>query len=112
MKADLVLRDGRVVTPLSVVRGGVAVRGEKIVAIGSNDDLPDAEETIDCGGKLIFPGVVDPHVHMGGGPPYDEICDTESVSALAGGVTTMIQYRRSPTTFAETFPPSSRSPTS
>ena len=105
MKADLVLRDGHVVAPLSVIRGGVAVRGSKIVAVGSDDDLPAASETIDCGGKLIFPGVVDPHVHMGGGAPYDEICDTESASALAGGVTTMIQYRRSPTTFAETFPP-------
>lgn len=104
MRADLVLKNGRVVTPASVTTGGVAVRDGVIVAIGADGDLPEADKVIDCGGNVIFPGVVDPHVHMGGGPPYDEICDTESTSALAGGVTTMIQYRRSPTTFAETFP--------
>lgn len=104
MRADLILKNGRVVTPSSVISGGVAVRDGVIIAVGSDDDLPAGEEVIDCRGNVIFPGVVDPHVHMGGGAPYDEICDTESGSALAGGVTTMIQYRRSPTTFAETFP--------
>jgi dihydropyrimidinase len=42
-------------------------------------------------------------VHLGGGAPYDRICDTESVSATAGGVTTVIQYRRSPSSFLATF---------
>lgn len=104
MRADLVLRNGRVVTPLSIINGGVAVRDGRIVMVGSDHDLPDADDVIDCGGKVVMPGVVDPHVHMGGGAPYDQICDTETVSAAAGGVTTMIQYRRSGTSFFETFP--------
>ena len=37
--------------------------GEKIVAIGKNLNY-DAEKVIDASGKLVFPGGIDPHVHL------------------------------------------------
>lgn len=101
MRADLVVTNGRVVTPGGVVDGGFAVRDGRFVAVGG--ELPDAETRIGAGGRLVLPGLVDPHVHLGGAFPYEQNCVTECVSAAVGGVTTLIQYRRSPTSFLETF---------
>ena len=105
MPADLVLRNGRLVTPAGIRQGGVAVRDGRITAVAADEDLPSASETIDCGGKVVIPGVVDPHVHLGGATPFDQNCVTECRSAAAGGVTTILQYRRSTPSFLESFPP-------
>jgi dihydroorotase-like cyclic amidohydrolase len=101
--ADLVVRNGRVVTPSGVIRGGFAVRDGRFASIGDDDALPDAHEQIDARGRLVLPGLVDPHVHLGGAFPYEQNCVTECESAAAGGVTTLLQYRRSATSFLETF---------
>ena len=102
-KSDLLIANARLVTPAGIVEGGAAVRDGKFVAIGSEDTLPDAETRVDARGRLVFPGLVDPHVHLGGAFPYEQNLVTECMSAAAGGVTTLLQYRRSPTTFLETF---------
>ncbi|MGH2377779.1 MAG: dihydroorotase [Candidatus Limnocylindria bacterium] len=112
--ADLILDNGRIVTPQGVVEGGFAVRDGRFVAVGR--ELPRAAERIDAGGRLVLPGLVDPHVHLGGAFPYEQNCLTECASAAAGGVTTLMQYRRSTRypegtrvleapSFLETFPP-------
>jgi len=64
---DLVLKNGVVVTPDKLIEGGVAVRGEKIVSIGEDKSLGVAHRTIDVEGKIIFPGMFDPHFHLGNG---------------------------------------------
>ena len=90
-KADLVIRNGWVVTPKVTFRGGVAIAEEKFVAIGSDDALPPAEEVIDAGGKHILPGVMDGHVHFREpGLTYKEDFGTGSAAAVCGGVTTVI----------------------
>jgi dihydroorotase-like cyclic amidohydrolase len=101
--ADLVVRNARLVTPGGVIRGGFAVRDGKFASVGVDDALPGAEQSIDARGRLVFPGLVDPHVHLGGAFPYEQNCVTECESAAAGGVTTLLQYRRSATSFLETF---------
>ena len=109
MKVDLLLRGGSVVTPAGVTEATVAVSGERISAIfAAGAELPEAAEIIDCTGKVVMPGLVDPHVHLGGGAPYDQICETESVSAAIGGATTLLQYRLSRTSFLDTFPDEKR----
>lgn len=105
MKADLVLDNARVVTETGVFDGAVVVEGETIAAITRPGAAVEATRIYDCEGKVVLPGLVDPHVHMGGGAPYEELCATESESAARGGVTTMLQYRRSMTSFLESFPP-------
>src|SRR5215207_8181351 len=100
---DTIVRNARLVTPTGIVQGGVAIRDGRIVAIGDDADLPPAHEAIDCGGKIVLPGLVDPHVHMGGQFPYEENCQTEGASAVAGGVTTILQYRLSRTSFLDDF---------
>jgi 5-methylthioadenosine/S-adenosylhomocysteine deaminase len=47
--------------------GAVAVRDDKIVAVGAEADLVSqfsADETIDCGGKILMPGIVNAHTHV------------------------------------------------
>ena len=56
MAADLVIKNGWVVTPEEIFQGGVAISNEKIVAIGTNDLLPQGKEEIDVKGKHILPG--------------------------------------------------------
>jgi len=51
-----------------VEKGAVAAEGERIVFAGPEADLPSAlagsAEMVDCGGRLITPGLVDCHTHL------------------------------------------------
>ena len=47
--------------------GAVAVKGDSILAAGDETDLIkeySAKETIDCGGKVLMPGLVNAHTHV------------------------------------------------
>src|SRR5207253_10595525 len=91
MKADLVVKNGHVVTPQETFKGGVAITDGKSVGIGTDDSLPDAEEIIDARGKHILPGLIDAHVHFREpGLTYKEDFGTGSTAALCGGITTVI----------------------
>ena len=59
MKADLIVKNGWLVTPQETVRGGVAVSDGKLVAIGTDESLPDGNEVIDAKGRHILPGLID-----------------------------------------------------
>jgi len=51
-----------------IERGTLIVQGDKIVAVGGIEaiSLPDGAERIDATGKIIMPGLVDTHNHIGG----------------------------------------------
>ncbi|KOX91448.1 phosphonate metabolism protein PhnM [Haloarcula rubripromontorii] len=51
--------DGRIVTPDSVVEGGVRVEGDRIVAVG--DVETEAETVVDADGRYVMPGLIDLH---------------------------------------------------
>ncbi len=69
MAIDLLVRNGIVLTmnPEEAVldRGSVAVRGDRIAAVGSDDDFSaeDADRVIDAKGGIIMPGLVNTHTH-------------------------------------------------
>jgi len=91
MKADLVIKNGWVVTPQDTLRGGVAISGEKFVAIGTDDSLPDGKEVIDAKGRHILPGLIDAHVHFRDpGMTHKEDFSTGSTAAVCGGITTVV----------------------
>ncbi len=91
MKADLVIKNGWVVTPQETFKGGIAISGEKITAIGTDDSLPDGKEVIDVKGNHILPGLIDAHVHFREpGLTYKEDFGTGSTAAVCGGITTVI----------------------
>lgn len=91
---DLVIRNGLIVTPQGVIRGGLAVRGERILQVGSDELLPGASLEVDAGGCYVLPGFVDPHIHIGGTEEEGAISEfrTESISAVVSGVTTMMGF--------------------
>ena len=91
MAADLVIKNGWVVTPGETFKGGVAISNEKFVAIGTDDQLPQGKEEIDVKGKHILPGIIDGHVHFREpGMTHKEDFTTGSTAAVCGGVTFVV----------------------
>ncbi len=89
---ELVVQGGTVVTPLSVTSADIGIDGGTIRAIGPG---LAGERTIDAGGKLVFPGVIDAHTHMALPVAGTRSCDdfhTGTVAAACGGVTTIIDF--------------------
>jgi dihydropyrimidinase/dihydroorotase len=92
---DLTLRNGLVVTPSGLVNGGLSATGGVITHVGADAALPPGDRDIDVQGKVIFPGVIDPHTHMGvgigwGPEKMQRDFATESRDAAIGGITTMV----------------------
>jgi dihydropyrimidinase len=88
------LKNGRVVTADSDSVCDLLIEGETIVAIGRN--LPaNGAEVIDCTGKIIVPGGIDPHVHLEMpfmGTFSSDTYETGTRAALHGGTTTVIDF--------------------
>lgn len=68
-EADLIVYNGRIVTvdPDFSIRQAMAVKGNRIAAVGGNEDIlrlkTDRTETLDLNGKMVLPGLIDSHVH-------------------------------------------------
>src|SRR3982751_2922157 len=76
--ADKILRNGKVVTVddrFTIVEA-LAIRGQRIVATGSNADIEKlkgpATETIDLAGRTVIPGLIDNHAHWIRAAEHDE----------------------------------------
>ena len=92
---DLLVRGGTAVLPdVGAVRADVATRDGSIVAIGEDLEITDAERVIDARGKIVLPGAVDSHFHLGIYRPLAEDARSETASALVGGVTSVLSYFR------------------
>ncbi|MCY4640228.1 MAG: dihydroorotase family protein [Chloroflexi bacterium] len=91
---DLAVVGGDVVFPgRGVRRVDIGISGERIAAIAERLSAP-AARTIDAAGRLVFPGLVDSHVHLGIFRPLADDAPAETGSAVAGGVTTSLVYYR------------------
>src|SRR4051812_24969764 len=92
MKPDIVIRGGEVVTGEASFRADIAIAGEKIVAVGAPDTIPDGARTIDATGRQVMPGAIDSHVHFRApGYDYKEDWQTGTGAAARGGVTTVLE---------------------
>ena len=92
---DLAVVNGMLVIPfVGTVRGDVAVRDGRIVQVGQAIDPAEADQTLDANGKLVFPGGVDAHFHIGIYRPVADDAESETRSSLVGGVTTVLSYFR------------------
>jgi dihydropyrimidinase len=90
----LLITNGEIVNADSRFRGDIYVEGETISRIGKRLDAPPDAEVIDATGKLVFPGFIDPHVHVF--LPFmatfaKDTHETASIAALVGGTTTFIE---------------------
>src|SRR4051794_4733261 len=90
----LLIKNGEIVTADSRYRADIYVENEIITRIGQNLNIPPETEVIDSAGKLVFPGFIDPHVHIY--LPFmatfaKDTHQTASIAALVGGTTTYIE---------------------
>ncbi|MBI2370296.1 MAG: hypothetical protein HYV08_08705, partial [Deltaproteobacteria bacterium] len=86
---DTVIVNGRLVTPAGLVGAELGIRAGKIAAIGQLPHPPGAT-ILDAQGRTVLPGLVDPHTHPGNYRSFEEEIASETLSAAAGGVTTLI----------------------
>ena len=88
--ADLVLRNGRVVTvdPARPEAQAVAIQGDRIAAVGTNEEISrligPGTEVIDLAGKLAIPGFVEAHGHFLGLGHAKTILDLTKARSWAG----------------------------
>ena len=95
MKHDLIIKNGTVVFPFhGEVKCELGVKDGRIATIADEIETNQADEVLDARGKYVFPGAVDSHYHIGIYRPHSEDAESESRSALVGGVST-IQVRKS-----------------
>jgi dihydropyrimidinase len=90
----LLIQGGEIVTAESRSRGDIFIEDETITQIGLDFPAAPGTEIIDATGKLIFPGFIDPHVHIH--LPFmatfaKDTHATASKAALIGGTTTFIE---------------------
>ena len=90
----LLIRGGEIVTAESRSRADIFIEHETITRIGLDLAVPTETEVIDATGKLVFPGFIDPHVHIH--LPFmatfaKDTHATASVAGLIGGTTTFIE---------------------
>jgi dihydropyrimidinase len=93
MTVDTIIAGGRLVTPTGVSSGSLAIDDGTIVAVGDEASLPEADRRVDATGRLVMPGVVDPHFHV------DEVPENragtipaETAAAALGGITTFVDF--------------------
>ena len=109
-QGDVVLVRGGTVhtaTGAPIANGSVLIRAGKIVAVGPNVAAPSGARVIDATGKVVVPGMIDNHSHIGARPtdlndtpmligPQHRFLDAldwndpDFQDAVEGGVTTIV----------------------
>ncbi|MBI1203886.1 MAG: allantoinase AllB [Rhodopseudomonas sp.] len=86
--ADLVIHNGKIVSPDSVIEASIAIKDGQVLAIGAASAMPSATETFDASGLHLLPGAIDDHVHFRDpGYPHKEDWESGTAAAAFGGVT-------------------------
>lgn len=91
---SILIKNGQIVTASETYIADLYIEGEQIVAIGKNLKY-DADKTIDASRKLVFPGGIDPHVHLDMpfmGTYSSDDYETGTRAALHGGTTMVIDF--------------------
>src|SRR5579871_1400710 len=91
---SLLIKNGEIVTADSRYFADIYCENETITRIDRNLPAPAGAEVIDAKGKYVFPGFIDPHVHIYlpfMGTFSKDTYETGSKAALAGGTTTLIE---------------------
>ena len=98
---SVLIKKGRIITAADDYVADIFIEGETISAIGKNLSAEQAglnvkaDKEIDASGMLIFPGGIDPHVHLEMpfmGTFSSDTHATGTRAALFGGTTTVIDF--------------------
>ncbi len=88
---ELLIHGGRVVAATGVESADLLIDGGRITALLPRRSSVDAARHIDASGRLLFPGLVDGHVHFREpGLTHKEDFASGTRAAIAGGVTTAL----------------------
>ncbi len=93
----ILLRNARVITATDDYHADVYAAGETITRIEQSIDpksCAPGTEVIDAAGKYLFPGFIDPHVHVYlpfMGTYAKDTWETASRAAIVGGTTTLVE---------------------
>jgi dihydropyrimidinase len=94
--ADLVIHGGTVVNTSGQVAATVVVEDGRIAALADpRRPLPPHRRAVDATDRLVIPGGVDPHCHIGQRLGlYQQLDDyaSASIAALHGGTTTVVDF--------------------
>jgi dihydroorotase len=91
--ADLLIRGAHVLDPRAGLDAvlDVLVRDGEIAALGEGLEAPEGSEVLDGEGRHLFPGFVDPHVHLRTpGQEHKEDLDSGTRAAAAGGFVAVV----------------------
>ncbi len=92
---SLLIKNGQIVTATDSYRADIYCAGETISQIAEHIEAPSRSvRVIDAQGKYVFPGFIDPHVHVYlpfMGTFAKDTHQTASRAALVGGTTTLIE---------------------
>lgn len=101
MAKKLLIQGGTLVNESGVLQADLLIEGERIKAQGLPNTFPtqEVDEIVDATGKLVLPGLIEPHVHfnspfMGTTTVHDY--DNGTIAAAFGGVTTVIDFSTQP----------------
>ncbi len=88
----MLIKNATIINEGQSFKGSVLVKGDTIQSIfHEGDALPADDDTLDAEGLILVPGVIDDHVHMRDpGLTHKADMHTETMSALAGGVTSVM----------------------
>src|ERR1700734_496509 len=90
----LLIKNGEIITADARYKADIYCEGETITRIDRGIEAPPGTEVIDAAGKYVFPGFIDPHVHIYlpfMGTFAKDTYETASKAALVGGTTTLIE---------------------
>src|ERR1700712_869709 len=91
---SVLIKNGRIITSADDYIADIFIEGETISTIGKNLNVK-ADTEIDASGKLVFPGGIDPHVHLDMpfmGTFSSDSYETGTRAALYGGTTMVIDF--------------------
>src|SRR2546423_3342742 len=90
----LLIKNGEIITASERYVADIFCENETISRIDPNIPAPQGAEVVDAKGKFVFPGFIDPHVHIYlpfMGTFAKDTHETASKAALIGGTTTFIE---------------------
>ena len=90
---SILIKGGHIVTASDDYVGDIYVENETITLLGESLDM-EADKAVDASGKYVFPGFIDPHVHIYlpfMGTYAKNTYDSASRAALVGGTKTLVE---------------------